>query len=82
MVGARQERPRVRSPYKPGDRVCVVRADRLHEYRAGDRGTVLSRSHRSDNGSGACYIVSMDGAGDGIPAVFYEDEIEPEERPH
>jgi hypothetical protein len=66
----------------PGDRVRVIREGRLHEYRMGDRGTVLTRSHRSDNGSGTCYIVSMDGSSDGIPAVFYEDEIEPEGHPH
>jgi hypothetical protein len=63
---------------KPGVRVRVIRVNHLHEYHPGDRGTVLSQSGCPDNGSGACYIVMMDGADGEDFAVLYEGEIEPD----
>jgi hypothetical protein len=65
---------------KQGDRVRVMRCNRLADYQPGDRGTVLRMcsSWISINGE-RCYCVAMDkdGASRKTP-VFAADEIEPD----
>ena len=64
---------------KLGDRVRVTRANRLPGYHTGDRGTILGVVPNPIGGTNPSYTVAMDkNSPSAEPALFAEDEIEPD----
>jgi hypothetical protein len=64
---------------RPGDRVRVTRKSRLPGYRPGDRGWVRAGPEKVAGSELRFYLVAFKGrVRDKAPAVFAEDEIEPD----
>jgi hypothetical protein len=61
---------------RPGDRVRVTGANRMHSFSPGDKGTVLRGGMTGIDGR-RYYVVSMRKAGaTGTTVVFADEEIE------
>ena len=60
-----------------GERVRVIRADRLHGHGVGETGRVVWIAPRAGPADGVVFIdCEMDKTGPGYLASFYPDEIE------
>jgi hypothetical protein len=63
---------------KKGDRVRVTVKSRLKDYLAGEAGEVITGPEFLRGDSRRYYLVVMHKGGKRLPAVFAEDEIEPD----
>jgi hypothetical protein len=61
-----------------GNRVRVTLQNRMHAYRAGDKGIVLWGPSLPDAAGDRYYLVVMDKDANGNAVVFNADEIEPD----